>query len=62
MEDVIYSTAMLPKEKRKGQLNGSCNKANETYLHSTVVSMSNTKIKPFASFHFRTGRACTFLL
>ena len=41
---------MLPKGKRRVQLNGSCNKANETYLHSIVVSMSDTKIKPFAGF------------
>ena len=34
---------------------------NETYLHSTVISIRGTKTKLFSGFHFWKRRGCTFL-
>ena len=59
---MFYSATMLPKGKNKKSGYGGCSVMNETYLHSAVTSMSDTKIKPFSSFHFWTTRACIFLV
>ena len=52
----------LPREKQEVRSMGECSGVSETYSHSAVISMSDTKIKPVSNFHFWTIGACTFLL